>query len=159
MNQSFLMRRPFLTLLGVAGAAALFLGALGFQYIGELAPCKLCYWQRYGHVGAVMFGIGALIVPATLLLWLAAAGTASSAAVAVYHTGVERKWWDGPSSCSGGSIEGLSTDQLFEQIMSAPIVRCDEIPWEMFGLSMANYNIAASAALAVVFVLAARAKA
>ncbi len=153
------MNRKLLTFLATAGAAALLLGALGFQHIGELAPCKLCYWQRYGHVGAIALGAAALVVPMALLLWLAALGAGSSAAVAVYHTGVERKWWEGPSSCTGGSVQGLTTDELFEQIMSAPIVRCDEIPWEMLGLSMANLNILASAVVAAIFVMAARARA
>lgn len=150
------INRRLLTILATLGAAGLFFGALGFQYLGGLAPCKLCYWQRYGHVGAMALGVIALFVPARVLLWLGAMGAASSSVVAVYHTGVERKWWDGPASCSGGSVSGLSVDDLMAQVMSAPIVRCDEIPWQMFGLSMANLNIAASAVVAGLFVAAAR---
>ena len=37
------MTRKTLTLLATLGSAALILGALGFQYIGGLYPCKLCY--------------------------------------------------------------------------------------------------------------------
>ncbi len=40
--------------------------------------------------------------------------------------------------------------------MSAPLVRCDEIPWEMFGVTMANLNALISLALAVIWVIAAR---
>lgn len=152
------MTRKFLTLLGILGSAGLLLGALGFQYIGELAPCKLCYWQRYGHVGALVLGGLALFLPAAPLLWLAALAAASSSAVAIFHTGVERQWWEGLQTCSAPSVVGLSPDKALEAIMNAPLVRCDEIPWQMFGLSMANYNVAASAVIAVIFVMAARAR-
>ena len=27
-----------------AGGACLLLGALGFQYIGGIAPCEMCHW-------------------------------------------------------------------------------------------------------------------
>ena len=34
-------RRSLYILLAAGGSAALLLGALGFQYLGGLAPCKL----------------------------------------------------------------------------------------------------------------------
>ena len=49
-----------------------------------------------------------------------------------------------------------STDDLMEQIMSAPLVRCDEIPWEMFGISMAGWNMLASLAFMGLWMLAYR---
>lgn len=152
------MTRRVLTFLGMAGSAGLLLGALGFQYLGDMPPCKLCYWQRYGHVGALLFGLAALALSRAQLLWLAAAAAGSSAVIGAYHTGVERKWWEGPTSCSAQSIEGLSPDELMKQIMEAPLVRCDEVPWEMFGLSMASWNLAASAVIAALFIAAARAR-
>lgn len=146
--------RKSLTLLATLGSIALILGALGFQYIGGMPPCKLCYWQRYGHFGAIGFGVLALFVPHRVFLALGALAAAASSGVAIYHTGVERKWWEGPTSCSGGPVGELSADELFNQIMNAPVVQCDQIPWEMFGLSMANYNVLASAVIAALFVWA-----
>jgi disulfide bond formation protein DsbB len=35
-----------------AGALALLLGALGFQYFAHLAPCEMCHWQRWPHIAA-----------------------------------------------------------------------------------------------------------
>ena len=63
-----------------------------------------------------------------------------STILALYHVGVEKKYWPGLNSCTNSSIEGLTTDQLLEQIMSAPLVRCDEIAWELIGISMAGWN-------------------
>ena len=79
--------------------------------------------------------------------------------IGVYHAGVEQGWWEGPSSCTSGDISGLSTDELLNQIMNAPLVRCDEIPWQMLGLSMAGWNAVISLALAVIWVVALRTRA
>jgi disulfide bond formation protein DsbB len=152
------MSKRILTLLALAGSAGLLLGALWFQYFRDLAPCTLCYWQRYGHVGALVFGALALALPWRVFLGLGALSAASSAAVAMFHTGVERKWWEGLKSCSAPSLEGLTPGQAVDAIMSAPLVPCDQIPWAMFGLSMANYNVVASAVIAVLFVMAMRAR-
>lgn len=34
-------------------ALALTLGALAFQYLGHLAPCEMCHWQRWAHIAAI----------------------------------------------------------------------------------------------------------
>ncbi|MCC1493350.1 disulfide bond formation protein B [Cognatishimia sp. F0-27] len=151
------MTRRALILLASAGSAALILAALGFQYLGEMPPCKLCYWQRYGHFVAIAAAIG-VAIPMTGLVLVGFAGALSSAVIGGYHTGVERGWWEGPTSCSSQSIDGLSAAELLEQIMNAPLVRCDEVPWAMAGLSMASWNAIASAGLALIWLLALRAR-
>ena len=130
------------------GSAMVLAGALFFQYGVGLAPCELCIWQRWPHGVAVVLGLLAWFIPA---LWIAALG-ASTMAVSVglglYHTGVERQWWEGPQTCSGtGDIGSLSAGQLLDQILAAPVVRCTEVAWEMFGLSMASWNALASLGL------------
>mgnify|MGYP000361456661 CR=1 FL=1 len=141
--------------LAAGGSAALMLAALGFQYIGDMPPCKLCYWQRYPHWAAIGIGAVALIAPLAALTLLGALAALTTAAIGFYHTGVERGWWEGPASCSGGTT-GLSADDLFEQIMAAPLVRCDEVPWQLFGLSMASWNMLASLALVGLWIMAFR---
>ncbi|MZR13104.1 disulfide bond formation protein B [Maritimibacter sp. DP07] len=142
-------------LIAAGGSLALLAGAFVFQALGY-APCKLCYWQRYPHAVAIAIGLVALAVPRRFLAWLGAIAAATTGAIGIYHSGVERMLWEGPSSCTGGSTSGLSTDQLLDQIMTAPLIRCDEIPWEMFGVTMANLNAVFSLGLAVIWVLAAR---
>ena len=144
-----------LIILASAGSAALLLGAFGFQYIGEMAPYKLCIWQRYPHGAAVVIGAVALAFPLLILPYLGALGALATAGVGAYHTGVERGWWEGPSTCTSGPIGNLSADELMQQIMSAPLVRCDDVPWEMLGLSMASWNAVASFVLALLWIAAA----
>ncbi len=153
------MTKRMLILLAASGSAALLLGAWGFQYIGGLAPCKMCIWQRYPHGAAVVLGVVAFAFPGVRVLpLLGALAAATTAGVGFFHAGVEQGWWEGPSTCTSGDIGGLSQQDLFDQIMSAPLVRCDDIPWEMWGISMAGWNALLSAGLVLVWLAAWRAR-
>lgn len=152
------MTRKTLILLAAGGSAALLLGAFGFQYLGY-APCKMCLWQRWPHGAAIVIGALALLMPFAILPLLGALAAATTGAIGVYHAGVEQKWWQGPTTCTSGDIGGLSTQDLFDQIMAAPLVRCDDIAWAFLGLSMASWNAIISFALVAIWITAARAKA
>ncbi len=148
-----------LVLVAGAGSAALLLGAFGFQFLGGLRPCHLCLLQRWPHGAAVLVAALVLLVPALLrpLATLGALAMLVNTGIALYHTGVERGWWQGPTSCTGsGDVANLSTEQLMAQIMEAPLVRCDEITWTFLRLTMANWNALASLVLAFVWLAAAR---
>ena len=150
------MTRDAYILLAAGGSAALLLAAFAFQHLGGMAPCALCLWQRWPHAAAVLVGVLALLLGGRFLPWLGALAALSTAGIGLYHTGVERDWWEGPATCSAGDIGNLTPDELFEQIMAAPLVRCDEVPWEMLGLSMASWNAVAALGLAALWVMAAR---
>ena len=143
--------------LASAGSAALLLGALAFQYLGGLAPCQLCIWQRWPHLVAVLIGLAVLATgwrPLTLLGGLAAL---TSAGIGLFHVGVEQKWWEGLASCTGGSVEGISASDLLNPAVNvAQVIRCDAIAWQMFGISMAGWNVILSVVLALIWFSAAR---
>lgn len=148
--------RSLLILLAAGGSAALLLGALGFQYLGDLPPCKLCIYQRWPHLAAVVIALGALASRGPVLPILGALSALTTAGIGVYHTGVERAWWPGPTTCTAsGSVTGMSTDDLLNQIMTAEIQRCDEVIWDLFGLSMASWNTLASLAFMALWIWAA----
>ena len=56
------MRDEQVALLPGAVAALLVLGALAFQYLGHLAPCEMCHWQRWPHAAAMLVALAALPV-------------------------------------------------------------------------------------------------
>lgn len=149
------MTRKALTLIASLGSAGLLLGAFGFQYIGGMAPCTLCLWQRWPHAAAVVIGVLALVVGGRVWGYLGALAAATTAGIGLFHTGVERGWWEGLASCSAGSIKGLSVAQLLDPSASvAAPVRCDTVPWEMFTLSMATWNMVLSVGLMVLWLAA-----
>ena len=139
----------------IAGCTSLavLIGAYSFEYIGGFFPCKLCYWQRYPHFFNVLLVLFYFLVQMRILIFFGTASMFTSTILAVYHVGVEKKYWQGPNSCTNLSIDGLTTDQLIDQIMSAPIVRCDEIVWEFIGISMAGWNVLISFCLFITWFL------
>lgn len=149
-------QRRALVLVAAGGSLALLLGAFAFQYLGGLAPCKLCLWQRWPHAAAVLIGLLAFVLPRRIWPVLGAGAAAAAAGLGVYHTGVERGWWTGPTTCTSGPVGGLAPEDLLNQILAAPVVRCDEVAWSLLGLSMASWNAIASALLVLIWVQAAR---
>lgn len=146
-----------LGLVAALGSGALLGGAYYFQYGVGLAPCEMCYWQRWPHMVAIGVGLLALASfawPRLALVFMLTAITALivTAGIGVFHVGVEYHWWAGPQACAGNVPRGLSPEQLRKYLFGAKMVRCDETAWAMWGISMAGWNAILSAALA--FVLA-----
>jgi disulfide bond formation protein DsbB len=149
------LTRRTLTLLAMLGSAGLLLGAFAFQYIGGMAPCQLCLWQRWPHAAAVLIGAVALATGWRGLCLLGALAALTTAGIGGFHVGVEQGWWEGLATCTAGSISGISTADLLNPAANvAQPVRCDAIPWEMFGISMAGWNMVASLGLAAIWVAA-----
>ena len=142
--------KQLITIAGISSMAVI-LTAYYFEYIEGLFPCKLCYWQRYPHFMNMLIFPIFYFFPIRSLIFIGMGSMLVSISLAFYHVGVEQKYWPGLNSCSNASIEGLTTDQLLDQIMSAPIVRCDEIAWELIGISMAGWNFLISFCLFLIW--------
>ncbi|MBM9595619.1 disulfide bond formation protein B [Roseitranquillus sediminis] len=149
------MTRRHLMVLAGLGSLGLLVGAWVFQSLGYY-PCKLCLWQRWPHSAAALMGAVAIVAPVAPVAIAGAFAAATTGAIGVYHAGVERDWWEGPATCTAGDISGLSTEQLMDQILNAPIVRCDDIAWQLAGISMAGWNAILSFGLAALWLYALR---
>lgn len=152
------MTRSHLIIAAAGGSLALLLGAFGFQMLGY-APCQMCVWQRWPHAAAIAIGVVALAVPGRALPLLGALAALTTAGIGVFHTGVERDWWEGITACAGaGDITGLSASDLLDtsRQIGPPLVRCDEVAWDFLTLSMASWNVLISLGLAAIWLLAAR---
>jgi len=117
------------------GALALIAGALGFQYIGGIAPCEMCHWQRWPHIAAAIIGIvGVVFAPgkARALAWTVIALVLISGLIGLYQSGMQWGFLPGPSACSGHRFVMGSA--------MVPEVQCDVVTWSLFGLSLATYN-------------------
>lgn len=142
-------------IVALAGAATL-AGAWYFQLVVGLAPCPLCLEQRIPYYVGVPVAFIAIICAlagraslARVALALAGALMALAAALAVYHAGVEWGLWAGPTACSG-SGPALSSGNLLQSLQQAHVVRCDEAPWRLFGVSLAGYNAVIATILTLV---------
>lgn len=153
----------------VLAASVVVLGsALLSQYVGGLQPCILCLYQRAPYVVTIVLSGSALalmafsgrpqIALARGVLAVCAAVFIVGAGIAAYHVGVEQGWWLGTASCSGPDLNSMTIAELREHLLQAPIVRCDEVAWSLFGISMAAYNILTSLALSGACVWLARSR-
>ena len=135
--------------------AGLLAGAYGFEYVGGLFPCEMCWWQRWAHMAAVAFALvavaggGRLPDRGRIFVWLAALAILISGLIGGYHAGVEAKIFEGFTQCTSVIVGGSSED-LLERIMAAPLVRCDEVQWSLLGISMAGWNAILSIGSALV---------
>jgi disulfide bond formation protein DsbB len=145
-------RRRLIAVAGV-GSLALLVAAWVFQAAGY-APCKMCVWQRWPHAAAaVIAGVG-VVIPLAPVALLGALAAFTTSAIGVYHAGVEVGLWEGPSTCTSSEVGGLTTEELMDQIMTAPLVRCDEVAWQFMGISMAGWNALLSFGLVLVWLAA-----
>jgi disulfide bond formation protein DsbB len=146
---------PGLVLAGSIAALAI---AFASQYIGGLLPCQLCIWQRWGYAGSILLAIVALLLPARLRghgAVLASLGLLVTAAIALFHAGVEYHWWQGLPSCSGNLDTSQSLAGLEQQLLATPVIPCDRPAWTMFGISMAGYDFIYAAALGLICLIGA----
>src|SRR5215831_19486716 len=101
---SFVQRLPVASQLGLyalIGSGLLLGGAYYFQYVEGLAPCDLCLLQRYPHMVVIAAGLAAVACfaaprVALVLTIVAILALLATAAIGVYHAGVEYHLWIGP---------------------------------------------------------------
>ncbi|MCG8559878.1 MAG: disulfide bond formation protein B [Hyphomicrobiales bacterium] len=129
--------------------------ALGFEHIGGYAPCPLCLQERWAYYFAVPTGLAAFLLAraghmraAGALLVLCALGFLINTGLGVYHAGAEWKWWPGPASCGAGAGVTTGAGGMLDALNQTRVIRCDEAPWRLFGLSFAGYNAVISLGLA-----------
>ena len=150
--ESLLASRTALVLIALASALALAVAFIS-QYVFDLQPCLLCFYQRYPYVITIALCLVTLmpaIQPyAAWALILSAMFLLMNSGIAGYHVGVEQHWWIGTEGCTGPSGSPQTLDALRAQIAATPVIRCDDTVFSLFGISMAGYNVLFALALAI----------
>jgi disulfide bond formation protein DsbB len=145
-------------LLVLVVASATTVGAWFFQLVIGLQPCPMCLEQRYAYCAIIplsaLVALGAakgaprpLLIAGIVVIALVAAG---NAIFGVYHAGVEWKFWQGPTDCTGTLVDFAKTGGLLEQLDKVKVVGCDEVQWSFLGLSLASYNALVSALMTAI---------
>ena len=140
-------------LIGAAAAATL-AGAWIFQGFG-IVPCDLCLKERIAYYGAVPLAAIVAYAATGRAQGVVAAGLiglvlifAVNAGLGIYHSGVEWGVWKGPEDCAGVIAAAPKVADFLNQLQHIKVVRCDEVQIRVLGLSLANWNVVISAALA-----------
>jgi disulfide bond formation protein DsbB len=120
-----------------AGALALLLGALGFQYFAHLPPCEMCHWQRWPYIAAAVLGLVIVSVwkkEARLLAILTIVLIAVSGLIGAYQAGTQWGILPGPEACT------VAHPYVMGSNAPPPEISCNAVTWSLFGLSLAAYN-------------------
>lgn len=157
-------RASRITPLALAAATVAAIGAAtvgtawAFEIWGGYVPCPLCLEQRVPYYIAVPLAALVTLTAAVTRrralarLGLAAAGLVFvwGAYLAAYHAGAEWQWWPGPSGCAADAAATTDAGGMLGALREAELVRCDEAPWRLLGLSFAGWNFVISVALAAI---------
>ncbi len=153
------VRRALLILLAALATLAM---VWTFQGLGY-APCELCFTERYAfYAGALIAALTAFLANrgahglARALFVIMALIFVANVVLAGYHVGVEQHWWPGPIACTGSLGGPVDVNELAKALNSARVVNCDEVQLRILGLSLAGWDVVASAALSIYAALAAR---
>lgn len=156
MIRAMLRRLDLLSWLTAALGVVVLGTVLASQYLGGLQPCELCLYQRWPWGVAIALGVlAAVIRPARrVLVLLAGLVILLGGLLAAYHAGVEYGWFPGFTSCTSAISAGSSVADLRNQLLNAPVVRCDVPGFVLFGISMAGYNAILSVIAGLVLLFA-----
>jgi len=131
--------------------------ALGSAFIAEfyfnLAPCEMCLKQREPYYIIILGFIFITIVRWQERVWFYIGVQIISIYglfYSVWHVGIENQLLSGPAGCSSGLDITNNLSSLKEQILSKPVINCEDIAWSIFGLSAATIN---SLLLFLIFIL------
>lgn len=139
-------------------AAATLAGAWFFELVLDIRPCPLCLEQRYAYylalpLGALTaFAASRDVFRTVLMIGLAllALAALANAGLGIYHSGVEWKFWQGPTECTGPVGNLGSAGSLLQRLDTVKVIRCDEVQWRFLGLSLAGYNALVSLLMAAI---------
>lgn len=141
MLNKLTQRQTFLAIFAVT--VVVILGAWGFEYAG-FPPCELCLKQRIAYYTVIPLSLLLALLanqsPQLLKngLYVIALIMLASCIFGIYHSGVEWKFWTGPTECTGNFGGGLPD-------LSKKAVMCDQAAIRIFGISLAGYNAIISA--------------
>lgn len=157
MIRAMLRRLDLLSWLTAALGVVVLGTVLASQYLGGLQPCELCLYQRWPWGAAIVLGLlAAVIRPARrVLVLLAGLVILLGGLLAAYHAGVEYGWFPGFTACTSAISLGTGdVSSLRDQLLNAPVVRCDVPGFVLFGISMAGYNAILSVVAGLVLLAA-----
>ena len=124
-------------------SSIMLISAFYLEYFHGALPCDLCITQRWFHGVIIAYSLVIIFIlnktsiPKKLLLLGGTILWLLSSIAGLYHFGIEMNFWTGPDGCS--SNIDFSKDTLKYLLSKSPI-KCDEVMFKIFGLSLAGWN-------------------
>ena len=132
------------------------LSALIAELIFNLEPCSMCLKQRHPYYFIILTFIIFALFKWQQKIWFYLGVQLASIYGLFYsfwHVAIENKLLPGPSECSAELKPSNNVLELKEQIMSKPIINCEEVIWSFFGISAATINAFITLAIFIINVI------
>jgi len=121
--------------------SSILVSAYFIQYVLNVPPCQLCYYQRYPYYFATIVIILAFFKKINLkqVFILLLFTSFVSASLSFYHIGIEQSFFDELGSCTSDT-KSNNTENLLKELQKQPVISCKNISFQIFGLSLATIN-------------------
>lgn len=124
------------------------------EHFFGILPCQMCHYERNVFIAAGGLSLFSLILIPSRFQRYALIGLGfvfmGGAVLAAYHVAIQQHWVSLPTFCMSNDFSAFeSVETLREQLLKTPFVRCDQVTWSLFGLSLAAYNSLLSLILAI----------
>lgn len=146
MIKNFISQNKIIFFLLTASFFALSLAYIS-QYVFGFEPCILCIYQRIPFFTIFFLSIIILFLKQKKIIYkiyllISLLTLLANILLAFYHSGVEQKFFIGPSNCSSNNLNEVENlEELEKIILKTKAVRCDEPQFYFLKLSMANWNL------------------
>lgn len=132
--------------------SSILISAYFIQYVLNVPPCQLCYYQRYPYYFATIVIILAIFKKINLkqVFILLLFTSFVSASLSFYHIGIEQSFFDELSSCTSDT-KSNNTENLLKELQKQPVISCKNISFQIFGLSLATINFILSIILVLLY--------
>ena len=127
---------------------SILISAYFIQYVLNIPPCAMCYYQRYPYYFATIVIILSFfkIISFKKLFIILLLTSLISASLSFYHMGIEQSFFNELSSCAN-DIKANNAENLLQELKKQPIISCKNISFQIFGLSLATINFIISIVL------------
>jgi disulfide bond formation protein DsbB len=132
--------------------SSILVSAYFIQYVLNVPPCQLCYYQRYPYYFATIVIILAFFKKINLkqVFILLLFTSFVSASLSFYHIGIEQSFFDELGSCTSDT-KSNNAEHLLKELQKQPVISCKNISFQIFGLSLATINFILSIILVLLY--------
>ena len=132
--------------------SSILVSAYFIQYVLNVPPCQLCYYQRYPYYFATIVIILAFFKKINLkqVFILLLFTSFVSASLSFYHIGIEQSFFDELGSCTSDT-KSNNAEHLLKELQKQPVISCKNISFQIFGLSLATINFILSIILMLLY--------
>lgn len=114
------------------------------QYVFNIAPCKLCLYERIPYWLIILFTVFGINIAKfyNITIKLCKYIIIAGIVLAAYHVGVEQNIFPEPKSCSAATMQNINNiEELTIYFTTNKPVSCSVKAYSLFNISFAGWNL------------------